>query len=329
VSDRTASPVVRRLAWEEVGLVEGTEAVLWRAESEADASAGDLPPASEGFAAVLSWARPRVVRFETASPEPLPELMLVSTFAVGGLARFVVRKSYQVGTTAACEPPEEVFLVERRELFRVVVAAPISVWVSAQAAKSHTLDCSPGGARIYLPWPVEVGAEAILELDLGQAEPLRAVAVARHCSRSGEGPWLAGFEWKSLPPAGRRQLSHFLAVQERRLMPRVRALTLVEYRSHGRKGFAEALASELSPGDVVLALYEAHGLGDAIELRLRLRRQEFAFAGKVVGCSPVAEPGQAPVRYNVRVCFDGAGPEEQFRKAVRELAVEKLASRSY
>jgi len=328
VSDGTEPPAVRRAAWGEAGLVEGTEAVLWEAESEADARDKPLPAASLGFTAVLSWVRAKVLRFETASPEPLPELLLVSTVAVGGPARFVARKSYQVGNTAVCEPPGEMYLVERRDLFRVAVSAPVSVWAASRTCSAFSLDCSPGGVRSYLPWPVEVGEEALVELDLGQNGQLRAVATVRHCVGSEGDLWLAGFQFTSLPPTGRRQLGHFLAVQERRLMPRVRALTLVEYRSHARKGFAEALVSELSPGALTLVVYEPHLPGDAVEVHVRLKKNDFAFTGRVVACSPVAEPGETPVRYNVRVCLDWAGgpAEEQFRAAVRELAVEKLAS---
>lgn len=331
MSASSQPPALRRVAWEEAGLVEGTEALLWRADDDGAARQRLLPPAEEATAAVVSWVRPGALHFETASAGPLPELVLVSTQAVGGPARFVAHKSYQAGTTAVCEPPTEIFVFDKRELARVAVAVPVSVWASAQVASSHTLDCSPGGARSYLPWPVEVGAKAVLELELGGGEALRAGGVVRHCSAvdcppAGEGRWVAGFEWASLPPAGRRKLSHFLAQQERRLMPRVKSLTPVEYRAHGREGFAEALASELSPGDLVLSAYEAHSPGDPLEVRIRLRKQEFAFGGRVVACSPVAEPGRAPVRYSVRVCLDLAGPEEQFREAVRGLALGRLAS---
>ncbi|MDA8302387.1 MAG: PilZ domain-containing protein [Actinomycetota bacterium] len=320
--------LARRVAWADAGLVEGTEVLLWPAANEADAAGGALPAAPEGLAAVLSWVRPEVVRFETATPEPLAELLLASTLAVGGPARFVVRKSYQIGSTAVCEPPEEIYLVERRELFRVLVAAPVSVWAEKGSCSAHSLDCSAGGVRVYLPWPVGKGAEAVVQLELGTGEKLRAVAAARHCSRYPDGPWVVGFEFVSLPPSGRRQLSKFLAQQERRLMPRVKSLILVECRSHGRPAFAEGLASELSPGAVVLDLYEAHAPGDAMEVKFRLRRQSFGFSGRVVACTPVADANHKPVRHRVTVCLEApAGPaEEQVRKALRDLALENLAS---
>ena len=320
--------VVRRVDWADAGLVEGTEVLLWPAASESDAAGGVLPAGSEGLAAVLSWVRPKVVRFETASPEPLSELLLASTLAVGGPARFVVRKSYQIGSTAVCEPPREIYLVERRELFRVLVAAPVSVWAEQGSCSAHSLDCSAGGVRVYLPWPVGKGAEAVVELELSPGERLRAVAAARHCSRDLDGPWVTGFEFVSLPPAGRRQLSQFLVRQERRLMPRVKSFTLVECRSHGRAAFTEGLASELSPGAVVLDLYEAHAPGDAMEVKLQLRRQSFGFSGRVVACTAVADGSHKPVRHRVTVCLEAPGDpqEEQVREALRDLALENLAS---
>ena len=323
--------VARRVDWVDAGLVEGTEVLLWPATSEADAATGALPAAAEALAAVLSWVRPKAVRFETASPGPLPELLLASTLVVGGPARFVVRKCYQIGSTVVCEPPREIYLVERRELYRVLVAAPVSVWAEQGSCSAHSLDCSAGGVRVYLPWPVSKAAEAVVELELSPGEKLRAVAAARHCSRHLDGPWVAGFEFVSLPPAGRRQLGQFLARQERRLMPRVKSLTLVECRSHGRATFTEGLASELSPGAVVLDLYEAHAPGDAMEVKLRLRRQSFGFSGRVVACTAVADGSHKPVRHRVTVCLEapeapGDPQEEQVREALRDLALENLAS---
>lgn len=318
----------RRVAWEEASLVEGTEAVLWPASREEDAAGDPLPETSEGVAAVLSWVTPKVLRFETASPEPLPELLLVSTLAVGGPARLVVRKTYQVGNTAVYDPPTAIYLVERRELFRVVVAVPVSVWVGTKECSVHSLDCSSGGVRLYLPAPLDVGHEAVLALEIGESTPLRAVGTARHCKKLTDELWVAGFEFASLPPGGGRQLSHFLALQERRLMPRVSSLALVEYRSHGRNGFREGLANELSPGALVLGLYEAHVPGDAIEVSLRLRRRSFTFPGRVVASAAVVDDSQTPVRHKVTVCLDpqDRAAEDEFRKAVRDLALEKLAS---
>lgn len=328
MSDGAVPPIVRRVAWEGVGLVEGTESVLWPARSEDDVSDGRLPPASEGSPAVLSMVRATELRFETASTQPFPDLLLVSTLAVGGPAHFVVRKSHQVGAAVACDPPSDVYLVERREQFRVTVAAPLFMLVGPNNFSAHTLDCSAAGVRSYLPLPVEVGDEALLDLDLGEGERLRLIAAARHCFRFDEATWVAGFEFTSVPPSGRRQISHFLALQERRLIPRVRALTLVEYRSDGQEGFYGALASELSPGDVTVALYEARPPGNGVELRVRLHRQDFVFTGRVVACNPVVEAGQMTVRYNLRVCLDAApgAVEDQWRKALRQLALQKQAS---
>ena len=88
--------------------MEGTEALLWPATSDAAAEAEELPDRSEACRAVLSWVRPKVLRFEIESPpRALPELLLVSTLAVGGPAQFVVRKTYQISTTVACDPPRQ------------------------------------------------------------------------------------------------------------------------------------------------------------------------------------------------------------------------------
>ncbi len=327
-TDGSGVLVARRVAWEDASLVEGTEAVLWPASSEDDAAEGPLPEASEGAAAVLSWVSAKVLRFETASPQPLAELLLASTLAVGGPARFVVHKNYQMGNTAVCDPPGQIFLVERRELFRVLVAVPMSVSTGTMKCSVHSIDCSSGGARAYLPAPVDVGSQVVVELGIGDDGPLKAETTVRHCRKVKEELWVAGFEFLNLPAGADRRLSQFLALQERRLMPRVSSVTLVEYRSHGRPVFREGLANELTPGSLVLGLHEEHLPGDLVEVNVRLRRQSFAFSGRVVASSPVLDDNQVVVRHKVTVCLDQQvrATEDEFRRAVRDLALEKLAS---
>lgn len=332
-SDGTKRPgaiVARRVAWEESVLVEGTEALLWPASSEEEAAEGPFLPASDGVGAVLSWASSKVLRFQTASPQPLAQLLLVSTLAVGGPARFVVHKTYQLGSTAVCDPPRELYLLERRELFRVVVAAPVSVLTGGAKFSVHSLDCSSGGVRVYLPAPLDLGREVAIELGIGEHEPLEAAAAVRHCKQVGEEVWAAGLEFVNLAAGPTRKLSQFIALQERRLMPRVGSVTLVEYRSHGRTRLRDGLAKELSPGALVLGLHEVHVPGDAIEVSLRLGRKSFTFQGRVVACVPVVEDAQATARHKVTVCLDqqGRAGEEEFRRAVRDLALENLASSS-
>ncbi|HXR22688.1 MAG TPA: hypothetical protein VN786_09040, partial [Acidimicrobiales bacterium] len=61
---QTAPRLARRLAWADADLVEGTEALLWPASGLADGEAEELPDRSEASRAVLSWVRPKVLRFE-------------------------------------------------------------------------------------------------------------------------------------------------------------------------------------------------------------------------------------------------------------------------
>jgi hypothetical protein len=102
---QTAPRLARRLAWADADLVEGTEALLWPASSEADGDVEELPDRSEACRAVLSWVRPKVLRFEIEPPpRALSELLLVSTLAVGGPAQFVAHKSYQIRTAQGSVP---------------------------------------------------------------------------------------------------------------------------------------------------------------------------------------------------------------------------------
>lgn len=343
MSTELAPRPARRLPWAEADLVEGTEALLWPASSAAAADLDELPDPSTGAPAVLSWVRSKVLRFETGSPQPLPELLLVSTVAVGGPAQFVTRKQYQVGNTAVCDPPRYIRIVERRDLFRVPVATKVRLGTASGDMSLHSMDCSLGGLRICPPQPLEVGSEIEVQVELAGGTEVTLPAVVRHCHpytkpRGRPGPDRAsaamelsvvGLQFLRLPSDVERHLSQFVGYHQRRLMPRVQAVTPVEYRSHGHRQFLEAFAVEVSPGDAVFLAYDAHQPGDAIELKLRLRGQNYRFDACALSCDVTTEDEGVARRYVVRASFEDTGDaaEAQFRKAVRDLAVEKMGWR--
>jgi hypothetical protein len=350
--------VVRSVGWDETDLVEGTEALLWAGGPREGTGPEELPGPDElpepdlAVRAVLSWARPRVLRFETATPEPLPELLLVSTLAVSGPARFVVRKNYQVGNTAVCDPPERVHIVERRDLFRVAAATEVLVRAQAQEWKARSVDCSLGGMRLFVPCTLEVGQPVEVAPVLLRGEQVGIGSVVRHCQ-----PYLAvpapgiaasprptpprpvgtqasqarpgaivGLQFVSVSGETERLLTQFVGYHQRRLMPRVHAVTSLEYKSHGR-AFVEAFGTDLSPGDLLYKAYEAHVPGERVDLRIRVGRKTFDFAAFVLSSEPGQEEEGVPRRHLVRVALQESSEagEAQFRKAVRELAIERVA----
>ncbi|MGH9107150.1 MAG: PilZ domain-containing protein [Acidimicrobiales bacterium] len=342
-----APRLVRKLSWAEADLVEGTETMLWPAGSLSAADTEELPGPSSGVPAVLSWVRPKVIRFETVSPEPLPELLLASTLAVGGPAQFVVRKSYQMGNTAVCDPPAYIRVVERRDAFRIAVATPVTISSPAGEWLLHSMDCSIGGLRICLPRPLQVGAEVEAKLVLEHDNEVCLHAVVRHCHpyqdhegsggrsgtapTSGPGPQMSivGLQFLGASGEVERHLSNFVGYHQRRLMPRVRAVVPVEYRSHGRSSFLDAFAVEISPGDALVLAPERHLPGDAMELGVRLGRQGYKFNCCVLSCASYPEEEGQGSRRVTRVSFQVGEEtaEAQFRRAVRELAIEKVGSR--
>ncbi len=347
-----AAQVVRSVRWDDTDLVEGTEALLWPAEPQEGADPEELPEADLAVRAVVSWARPKVLRFETATPEPLPEAMLVSTLAVSGPARFVVRKNYQVGTTAVCDPPALVHIVERRDLFRVAAATEVLVRAQAQEWKARSMDCSLGGMRLFAPGTLEVGQPAEVVPALLRGEQVGIGCVVRHChpyvATPAPGAGAVPRPASSRPPAGQasasrpgavvglqfvgvsaeveRMLTQFVGYHQRRLMPRVHAVTSLEYKSHGRP-FVEAFGTDLSPGDLVYKAYEAHVPGERVDLRIRVGRKTFDFAAFVLSSELSPEDEGAPRRHLVRAALQESSDaaEAQFRKAVRELAIERVA----
>jgi c-di-GMP-binding flagellar brake protein YcgR len=336
-----AHRLVRRFAWEESELVEGTEALLWPAASREDAYGEELPDPSEAVQAVVSWVRANIIRFETESPEPLAELLLVSTLAVGGPSQFVVHKQYQVGNTAVCDPPPDILIVERRDLFRVPVATKVKISSESGELSLHSMDCSLGGLRICPSKPLDVGMEVDVSVELAGHTEVMVRAIVRHCRPYGRGAQqvrgpsvsesnlsIVGLQFLRLPSDVERHLTQFVGYHQRRLMPRVQAVTPVEYRSHGRSQFLEAFAVEVSPGDVVFLAYEAHQPGDSIELKLRLGRHDYKFNACTLSCDLTTEDEGVARRHIIRASLEDAGDavEAPFRKAVRELAIEKLSS---
>ncbi|HET9059338.1 MAG TPA: PilZ domain-containing protein [Acidimicrobiales bacterium] len=317
--------LVRKFAWPEIELVEGTEATLWPAPNAEAASAQELPPSENGVEAVLSWARSKVLRFETASPEPLANTLLVSTLAVSGPAHFVVHKSYQTGSTAVCDPPEEVFVVERRDLFRVAVATDVALSCQGGSLPGLSLDFSVGGLRAAVPRPLPVGAEVKAEVALGGGRRATVPARVRHC-RLGA-PAVVGLQFERLAPDIERQLTQFVGTHQRRLMPRVRAVVPIEYRSHGRN-FLEAFATEVSPGDVVFSAHDSHRPGELVDVKIYLSHIEHSFGAHVLSNEEQGEE-DGPRKHVVRLSLGEAAPdvEARFRKAIRELAIERMTDR--
>ena len=343
LSSQSAPHLVRRQAWTEAHLVEGTEALLWPAADENAAAAEELPGPDEAVRSVLSWVSPRVLRFEIAAPpQALPKLVLVSTRAVSGPARFVVPKSYQIGTTVVCDPPDEVRIIERRDLFRVPVATPVTVAAPGGKWALYSMDCSLGGMRVCPPELLAVGTEVELSVDLGPGRGVAIPAVVRHshpypeaggalgaCPKGGgDGcPSQVGLQFLQLPAPAERLLAQFVARHQRRLMPRVKTLLTVEYRCQRRRQLVEALVNEVSPGDVVLVAFEDHLPGDRLELRLRLGHRDYNFEGHAVS-SKTEVVGDDRARHLVKVSLDEGvdDAEARFRIAVRDLALEQLVS---
>jgi hypothetical protein len=205
------------------------------------------------------------------------------------------------------------------------------------------MDCSLGGLRICPPQPLEVGTEVDVKVQLLGGAEVAARAIVRHCRPYGRGPREVqgasvsqsklsnvGLQFLRLPSDVERHLTQFVGYHQRRLMPRVQAVTPVEYRSHGRRQFLEAFAVEVSPGDAVFLAYEAHEPGDPLEVKLRLGRQEYTFSACTLSCDLTTADEGVARRHMIRASFEDSGDaaEAPFRKAVRELAIEKVSSRS-
>lgn len=344
MSMQVAPHLVRRLSWADADLVEGTEALLWPATSE---DVGDDVPtdSTDAVRAVLSWVRPQILRFEMSSPQPLPGLLLVSTLSVAGPAHFVVRKTYQIGTTVACEPPREINIFERRDLFRVPVAARVTVEAATGTWSLSSMDCSLGGMRVCPPAKLVVGTEVEVRVELHGGHTVTLPAVVRHsrlyltpgaslkAGATEEGgcdgcPSIVGLQFLQVPGDAERRLADFVSRHQRRLMPRVEARLPLEYCPEQRAYYLETFANEVSPGDLVFETRKPHMPGERMKVRIRLGRRDFEFGSCVVAChsSPRDEGG---LSHFVKASLEegGEAAESQFRKAVRELAIEKVSSR--
>ena len=186
-------------------------------------------------------------------------------------------------------------------------------------------------------------------MELSAGKEIILPAVVRHCRpyppdarpapSTGDGlingdrkssPSVAGLQFLRVPSDAERHLSQFVGRHQRRLMPRVQAVVPLEYRSHGARRFLEAFANEVSPGDLVLMARRAHFPGERLELKVRLSRQDFTFNAAAVSCETTVEDEGKTVRHFVKVSFDDAeaAVEAKFRKAVRELSIDRFSRRA-
>jgi hypothetical protein len=329
-----ASYLSRRLGWTEVELVEGSGAVLWAVDGGSVDPAGELPDQSAGVRAVLSSVTPNVVGLKTGTSDLPTGTLLVSTVAVGGAARFVVQNARVVGSALVCDPPSDVHVVERRDLFRVPAAAPVTVSSPFGTWSLYTMDCSLGGLCVCPPVPLEIDTEVDVELQLAPTA-VSLHAVVRYSQPFGEGevgvpgrdgcPSVTGLQFLDVPSEVERRLSALVGRNQRRLMPRVQGVVPVDYRSQGRRYFMETRARELSPGDLVMVVYHQHVPGERMQLRLRLSRQDFDFQACVITCHATGREGRSPL-YAVRVVIHHTDDavEARFRRAVRDMAVERV-----
>ena len=333
--------LVRKQPWAPGLLVEGTEALLWPAEDGVAAAAMPLPDPDEAVRAILSWVRPKVLRFQmTVAPQGFPELVLVSTQAASGPAQFVVHKSYQITTTVVCDPPDEVHIVERRDLFRVPVATPVVLTAPSGQHAIYSMDISTGGVRVCSPEPLQVGSEVDLSIELGEGQAVDVTSVVRH-SRSypaaGGDPGLArlggrdgcpsqvGLQFLHLAPRVERQLAQFVARHQRRLMPRVKTFLTAQYSCERRPLYVDAPVTEVSPGEIVLVAREAHLPGEPLGLRLRVGGRAYNLGARVVSCKTEAVGDGERTRHLVVASLAESedSAEERFRIAVRDLALEQ------
>ena len=326
-TEREGPGRVRRFPWAPDHLVEGTQALVWPAKTAGGMPEGlpELPGPAEAWPAVLSWVRAKIIRFELAPPpQPVPEWVLASTSATAGPVYFVVQKAYQVGATIVCEPPKELFLIERRDLFRLPVATRVRVETADGVWSTYCVDCSLGGLRVCTPGTLEVGSQVRLYVELGAGGSAELEAIVRHCRAVGEHS-IVGLQFQDLEPRAEQRLTHFVGDHQRRLLPRVAAPVPVDYGPFGSRHFREGVASELSPGDVTFVAREAHPPGERLELQLRVRRHEYRFAATVVSSEP-AHDGDGDRSKLVRASLDDVSPEVQakFRQAVRELAIDRV-----
>jgi hypothetical protein len=191
-----------------------------------------------------------------------------------------------------------------------------------QVQVAHTYPALPvaAGARVSGPDHVHHGP---VHYDLAHPDPARLGPAREGC------PSLTGLQFLHVSSDVERHLYQFVGRNQRRLMPRVRALLPLQYRSHGRRQFVDAVAHELSPGDVALLADERHTPGDLLELRFRLGGQEFGFEACAVSCDTTSQEEGKSSRHLVKAWIGDSGDaiEAQYRKALRGLALDRLAAK--
>lgn len=219
--------------------------------------------------------------------EELPDDLDASTSVTGAVMTFSTRAVHRAGRRLTCSMPDAVFRANRRTLFRVPAAVPITVTIDRPAGspvapiETTTLDMGHGGIRILLPEAMDVGTSVTLAVQLGEEDVIHAAATACY-SYLHLGGYSTGMAFDRMSTADSKRLAQAIGTHQRRLLPRVESRLLATYTLAGTIASRAATVVHLSPGSVTMVSQDKVVLGGRLTMSLRLADQQFALEGTIV-----------------------------------------------
>lgn len=240
-----------------------------------------------------------------------------------GAARGGVAQAEREAEAAAdlLTAPRRMLAINRRSLFRVPVALPIDISLSAKgsdALRSTTLDISQGGLRVLVPSRLDEDLRVRVSLHLSEDEVVSAHATVRHCVRGANG-YATGLSFGVLAGADARTVAQAMARHQRRLQPQVHHSLLVHWTSPSSARSQAASTVAISPGAVAVHTQEDLELGDRLSLEMATPHQKFTLGVTVVDRQRSEERNRGLLAIDVLAPAE----EKQLRAALHDLQDEE------
>lgn len=201
---------------------------------------------------------------------------------------------------------------ERRRFPRIALSLAATIHAGGRKVHARTLDCSMGGAALFVSTPLDVsGMPVRLSLE-HQGHSLDVRARMRHCTVREPG-FAVGFEFLAWEVGDEQILASLLDGQYRRTSVRPPVAVRLRYKGLSRQEvYHLADSTDVSCGGVRFEINSEMFVGERLEVTLVLPPERISRVGSVVRID-----GEDDKRY-AAVCFDPASAvqEEELTTAI-------------
>jgi len=191
---------------------------------------------------------------------------------------------------------------DRRATFRAPIStAVVVVDADGREQQGLTLNVSLGGCAFVVPSPLEVDAEIMLQMTLGDRD-LSTRAQVRHW-RSTVNGFVVGCRFAPLGSAAERLVAGAVTAQDRRTSVRANVAISLEYRRViANEPFRLTASTDIARGGIRFALVSGVELGDRLQLLVMFEGDRIPLEGTVVRLIADADQRHAAVAFDEARC---------------------------